>query len=236
MAPKILLLDIEWRPTKAYVWQAWKNDIFPDQIIEHGGMLCVGFKWFDEKQVTVLSDWRDGHANMVKGIHSAMSEADAIVTYNGDKYDLRKLDGEFLLAGLAPIPPVTSIDVIKTVKKMGYFMNRLGFIGPFLGLGNKIENGGFELWKHVEAGEEKAYRKMERYCKRDVTLLEKLYKKVRPYIRNHPHLGKFKAACGACGSNHVQSRGYRRTKGFRIQRIQCQSCGSWQDGKREGIK
>jgi ribonuclease D len=77
---------------------------------------------------------------------------------------------------------------------------------------------------------------MGKYCKQDVKLLEKLYLKVRPFIKNHPHLGKAAHECGACNSNHVQSRGYRRTKYFRIQRLQCQACGQWQDGKREKIK
>ncbi len=233
---KVLLLDIEWRPTKAYVWQAWDENITPEKIIEHGGLLCVGYKWLGENKTHLLSDWEHGHAAMVKGIHAEISVADAVVTYNGDKYDLRKLEGEFVLADLPPPPTVTSIDVLKAVKKFGFFMNRLGFIGPFMGLGTKVEHEGFSLWSKVNNGDVRAQAKMARYCKQDVKLLEKLYRKIRPYIRNHPHLGKVgSTACGACGSNHVQSRGVRRTKSFHIQRLHCQSCGSWQDGKRTKI-
>jgi transposase-like protein len=43
------------------------------------------------------------------------------------------------------------------------------------------------------------------------------------------------AACGTCGSVHVHSRGYRRTKSFLIQRFQCQTCGSWSDGVRKKV-
>jgi len=231
--PKVLLLDIEWRPTKAYVWQPWQENITPEKIIEHGGCLCVGFKFFGQKQVTLVSDWEQGHEEMIKIVHGVMSEADAVVTYNGDKYDLRKLEGEFLLAGLPPPPSVTSIDCLKAVKKFGFFMNRLAFVGPFLSLGGKIEHEGFSLWKKVDNGDPKAQAKMAKYCKQDVNLLEKLYVKIRPYIRNHPNMGRIGAnTCGACGSRHLQSRGVRRTKTFQIQRLQCQSCGSWQDGKR----
>lgn len=231
---KILFVDIEWRPTKAYVWRAWDETIHPEKIIEHGGLLCVGVKWFGEKETEVFTEWDHGHEGMVRAIHTLLSEADVVVTYNGDKYDLRKLEGEFLLAGLPPPPPPTSIDCLKAVKKFGFFMNRLGFVAPFLGLGSKLEHEGMALWTKVDKGDPRAQKKMAKYCAQDVILLEKLYKKIRPYIRNHPHTGKTKGiACGACNSTRLQSRGVRRTKMFKIQRIQCQDCGSWSDGKRE---
>lgn len=231
---KILFLDIEWRPTKAYVWRAWDETIHPEKIIEHGGLLCVGVKWFGEKETEVFTEWEHGHEGMVRAIHTLLTEAEAVVTYNGDKYDLRKLEGEFLLAGLPPPPPPTSIDCLKAVKKFGFFMNRLGFVAPFLGLGSKLEHEGMSLWTKVDKGDPRAQKKMAKYCAQDVILLEKLYKKIRPYIRNHPHTGKTKGiACGACNSTRLQSRGVRRTKMFKIQRIQCQDCGSWSDGKRE---
>jgi hypothetical protein len=233
---KILLLDIEWKPTKAYVWQPWQENITPEKIIEHGGLLCVGLKWYGSRETLLFSEWEHGHEEMVRRTHEMLSAADIVVTYNGDKYDLRKLEGEFLLAKLPPPPPITSIDVLKQVRKFGFFMNRLGFVAPFLNLGGKLEHEGMALWTKVDNGDEKAQKKMGKYCKQDVVLLEKLYNRIKPYIRNHPHSGKTKGiACGACGSEKLQSRGVRRTKYFEIQRIHCQSCGSWQDGKRKKV-
>lgn len=234
---KILLLDIEWKPTKAYVWQPWQENITPEKIIEHGGLLCVGLKWLGDKNVIIFSEWEHGHEEMVRLTHAMLSEAEMVVTYNGDKYDLKKLEGEFLLAGLPPPPTPTSIDVLKAVKKFGFFMNRLAFVGPFLKIGGKMEHEGMALWTKVDKGDEKAQKRMAKYCAQDVILLEKLYKKIRPYIRNHPRTSKTTGlSCGACGSTKVQSRGPRYTKMFKIQRLQCQDCGSWSDGKREGLK
>jgi len=235
--PKILIIDIEWRPTKAYVWQAWKENILPEKIIEHGGLLCVGYKWFGEKETHVLADWELGHDEMVRKTHAVMSEADAIVTYNGNKYDLRKLNGEFVLLDLPPPPPVSSIDLIQTVKSFGFFMNRLGFIGPFLGLGKKVEHEGMALWTKVNDGDKDARNRMMGYCAQDVNLTEALYQKVRPYIKNHPRLEfSTKEICPSCGSKHTQRRGWSYTRYFRTQRIQCTSCGSWSTGKREKVK
>lgn len=234
---KVLLLDIETKPAQAYVWRAYgEQNISVDQLIDSGGVICVGAKWLGEKKTYLYSDWEHGHIEMLIAIHDMLSVADAVVTYNGDRFDLPKLQGEFLLNGLGPTPPCTSIDVIKSVRKFGFFMNKLAFIGPLLSQGGKISTGGFSLWTEVMAGNAKAEKKMAKYCIQDVVLLEKLYLRVRPFIRNHPHMGHVGGkACGACGSLHIQSRGSRRTKAFKIQRLQCTDCGSWQDGTRTKV-
>lgn len=235
MANKLLILDIETRPAVAYVWRTFKENIGYEQVLDPGGIICFAAKWAGEKEVFFYSDWTDGHEAMLRAAYALINEADAVVTYNGDKFDLPKLQGEFLLEGLAPPAPVTSIDVVKHVRKLGFLMNRLAFIGPLLRVGDKVKHEGFELWAKVIDGDDKARRKMQKYNIGDVVLLERLYNKIKPFIKNHPHLGKERHDCGACGSNKTQSRGYRRTKYFRIQRIQCTSCGAWQDGKREKI-
>jgi RNase_H superfamily len=234
---KILLLDIETKPAQAYIWRAYgEQNVSVDQLIDAGGIICVGAKWLGEKKTYLYSDWEHGHVEMLVAIHEMLSHADAVVTYNGDRFDLPKLQGEFLLNGLGPTPPCTSIDVIKSVRKFGFFMNKLAFIGPLLAQGQKVDTGGFTLWTKVMAGDVKAEKKMAKYCVQDVVLLEKLYLRIRPFIKNHPHLGKVGAhQCGACGSTKVHSRGSRRTKAFKIQRLQCQDCSSWQDGTRKKI-
>ena len=42
---KILLLDIETAPMKAYVWKRWKENISLDQTISEWFMLCWSAKW-----------------------------------------------------------------------------------------------------------------------------------------------------------------------------------------------
>lgn len=232
----MLILDIETSPAIAYVWRLFDETISLDQLIAPGGTLCFSAKWLDERKMHFHSEWGDGREGMVKAAHRLISEADAIVTYNGDRFDLPKLQGEFLLASLPPPPPVTSIDVYKAVKKLGLQSNKLAFVGPLLTGEGKLKHEGWALWTAVMNGCPKAQRKMQRYCSQDVKLLESVYQKVLPYIPNHPHLGMTAGvACGACGSRNTQSRGVRRTKSSQIQRIQCSDCGSWQSGKQTRI-
>ena len=231
--PKILFIDIETRPTLAYVWRLWKENIGVEQIVEPSSVICFGAKWFRDKSMWFYSDWQHGHENMIEAAHRLLSEADAVVTYNGDRFDLPKLAGEFAVHGLMAPPPPTSIDVIKTVRKLGLVSNKLAFVGPMLQVGSKIKNEGFGLWIKVINDDVSAQKRMEKYCIQDVRLLENLYKKLRPFIRNHPYMGESNPeSCSTCGSSAIHKRGFRRTKAFRIQRLQCQRCGGWSDGKR----
>lgn len=232
---KILCIDIEWKPALAYVWKMWDENISPDQLVDEGGLLCFCAHWHGAREYLFFSEWDDGQAGMASVALALLNEADAVVTYNGDKYDIPKLRGSIILAGLSPPPTLTSIDLIKTVKKLGFVMNRLAYIGPLLKVGGKMKHEGFRLWRSVLEGDVKARERMKKYCIQDVKVLVALYNRVLPYISNHPHLGDDRGACGACGSNHVQSRGYRRTKFFKVQRVQCQDCGGWQEGTRVKI-
>jgi len=229
------MLDIEWAPALAYVWRMWDENISPDQLIDHGGMLCFCAHWHGTKDYMFFSKWDDGREGMAQAAKDLLEEAEAVVTYNGDKYDLPKIMGEILLAGLKPPPKPCSIDVLKAVKKFGFNMNRLAYIGPLLGVGAKVKHQGFSLWKDVLAGDEKAMAKMRRYCIQDVRMLDKLYKKILPFITNHPFLGHGTDKCPACNSAKTQKRGYRRTRVFKTQRNQCQDCGHWFETTRSKV-
>ncbi len=232
---KLLVLDIEWSPAKAYVWRMWDENVTPDQLIDPGGLLCFCAHWIGSKDFMFYSEWQNGKKEMAIALQRLLNEADAVIGYNSNKYDLPKIKGHLLLEGLEPFAPPTSIDLIKTVKGLGFVMNRLAYIAPLLHVGSKMKNEGFRLWRSVLEGDAKAQVRMQKYCIQDVKVTAALYNKIKAYIPNHPHLGDDKGACGACGSNHVQNRGWRRTKFYKVRRTQCQSCGGWAEGGRVKI-
>jgi len=232
---KILVIDIEWAPAKAYVWRMYDENISPDQLIDSGGLLCFCAHWVGSKEFIFLSKWEYGATDMAYVLRNLLDEADAVITYNGNRYDLPKIKGHLMLEGLKPFAPPTSIDLIKTVKGLGFVMAKLAYIGPLLGVGSKMKHEGFALWRSVLEGDVKAQKRMQKYCIQDVKVTANLYQRIKPFIQDHPHLGDNKGACGACGSNHVQSRGFRRTKFFKVQRLQCIDCGSWHTGARKKV-
>jgi hypothetical protein len=232
--PKILLLDIETGPAKAYIWSLFDTYTPLERLIEPGRMLCFAAKWVGEKHMHFHAEWTRGREYMLVWLKDLIDEADAVVTYNGDKFDILKIRGELIANRLQPMAPITSIDLYKVCKKLGWISGKLEYVGPFLGIGAKTKHAGFKLWRDVLDGCPKARAKMEKYNKQDVKLLEKLYKRLRPYMDKHPAL-RSGIECKNCGSKHVQHRGYRYTKTTKTERVQCQRCGKWDSGKRTKV-
>jgi len=227
---KIALLDIETSPHSGFFWQLFKQTINPNQVKDTSRTLCASYKWLGEKKTYFTSEWTDGVDGMLDTMYNVLEEADAVVTYNGNRFDLPTLNKEFLLNGYAPPAPYKSVDLYRTVKsKFRFASNKLDHIAGQLGLGRKTDHYGFQMWLDVMNGDVKAQKLMEKYNKQDVVLLEKVYDTVLPWIANHPnrshHSGT--AVCPNCGSKHLQHRGFTITAVGRQHRLQCQDCGKW---------
>lgn len=236
--PRILFLDIETRPIVAEVWSLYNVDrIGLNQVREFGGTICVGAKWQNERKVRFFSDWQHGHKGMLEAVYELWHEADAICGYNSDRFDLKKLRGEFAKEDMAPPKPIASIDVFKTVKReFGFDSNKLDHVASLFGVGRKLQHEGHALWTKVMQGDEKARRTMQRYCCQDVRLLEDVYRKLLPWISTHPYLGKSSGySCNRCGSKDLIGRGEKRTRHFRVQSLQCKNCGGWRQGLRKKV-
>lgn len=232
MTLKILSLDIETAPALVYTWGLWDQNIGLNQIVNQTRVLCVAAKFYGEKKVYFYSEWNDGHDGMLKGIHDLMSEADVIMTWNGDNFDIPHLHREFLEAGMEPPAPSKNLDLMKIVKREFKFMsNKLENISNRLSLEGKIKHSGFDLWTGVMGGDPKAQKKMEVYNKRDVTLLEDVHDIIHAWIRLYPsvllHEGGDEHACPKCGSSKRQRRGYYYTQVSRFLRYQCTDCRSY---------
>lgn len=231
---KILVLDIETKPTLAFVWKGFKENIGVDQVVEHAGILCVGAKWIDGEEL-FFSEWEHGTIEMLRQTAKLIEESDAIVGINHERFDLPWLMGEFARYNIPAPPRPTLIDLQKYWRRgMRFFSNKLAYVGPLLTGEKKVEHEGFMLWRRVMEGDADAMNRMEDYCRGDVKLTEMLYHKLREFLPNHPYMGDTKRDdCPVCGSSHVHISKYRRTKTMRIQQLHCQDCGSYFDGKKE---
>ena len=232
MKPRLLLLDVETAPAVVYTWSLHDVSIGIEQVIKPSRVICWAAKWHGEKGIT-YRDERGGKRKMFVEMRELLTLADAVITFNGDHFDLQKLNGEFVFHRIPPAPPVTSIDLFKTVKGLGYISGKLAFIGPHLKIGEKIKHEGFSLWAACLKGDKKAWERMRLYNCQDTELLEGLYNRLKPFIKNHPYLGKGGIECPACQSKRGESRGTRRTRNYIIQRLQCRDCGSWYSGKQQ---
>jgi hypothetical protein len=176
---------------------------------------------------------QSGADKMLKSAHKLLCEADAVITYNGKSFDIPTLKAEFLLSGMAPPAPSKQIDLYRVVRAEFRFPSKkLDYIAKRLGHAGKVKHRGMDLWKGCMAGDEKCWTEMERYNRRDVTELEKVYEDVRPWIRLHPNHGLYDGGevCPNCGGGDLQRRGFARTAVSIYPRMQCKSCGAWAKG------
>lgn len=218
----------------SYHWRMFDENIGLDQLITPSQIICFAAQWHGHKKVTFKAVWAGGRKAMLTKLRGMLEAADAVITFNGDRFDLPRINGELVEHRLPPLPKLTSIDLYRHVKKLGFASGKLAYVTPFLKIGEKVKHEGFALWRAVMEGNKGARLRMKKYNIVDTTLLGGLYEALKPYMTNHPVLRDTKGLddCRACGSLKLQHRGYRRTKAFRIERQHCQDCGSWQDGKR----
>lgn len=232
---KILLLDIENSPVEALVWGLWNQNIMPNQIQAPGTILSWAAKWLGKKELMYM-DSRGGYMHMLKGMHTLLQEADAVVHYNGSRHDIPWLNKEFALHDLIPPAPFKQIDLLKTVKKNFKFpSNKMVYVCEQFGLGTKVQHKGMPLWTGCMAGDEASWATMERYNKQDVRLLEKLYKKLLPWIGNHPNVALYvnseRQKCIQCGHGDLAQEGKAYLKTGIYQRYRCKKCDKWQRGR-----
>jgi len=183
---KILLLDIETSPNTAYVWGLFNENIPLARLIDSSEVLCWSAKWYGDTEIMFSSVLQSSRKKLLKGIHSLLSDADAVVTYNGNRFDLPVLNKEFFMEGMSPPAPYKRIDLYQTVKQQFRFTsNKLDHVADQLGFGKKKDTT-FQLWVDCMNQDEAAWKSMEEYNRHDVVLLEQLYTKVLPWISNHP--------------------------------------------------
>jgi hypothetical protein len=228
--PKILFLDIEMSPNVAYTWRIFQNYITPDQIVEPARPICWAAKWKGEKSVYFRSIFHDGREEMIRDAWTMLDGADIVVHFNGTSFDLPWLNGEFFLAGITPPSPYKQIDLLVAARKQFNFPSlKLGYLAEQLGLEGKIKHDGLKLWHDCLQGDSKAWKKMEAYNKRDVTLLEELYDLIRPWVPSHPSFAAFTGehVCPACGGSDLKRRGYAYTQVSKFIQYHCETCGKW---------
>ena len=234
-SPKILLIDIETSPNLATVWGIWQQNISLNQLLESSSTLCYAAKWLGEDEVMFKSVQNTTYKRMLKSVHKLMDEADAIIHYNGSRFDIPTLNKEFLIAGMPPPSPAKQIDLLSVARKQFRFVsNKLDYVSQALGLGKKTDHMGHELWLRCMNKDKEAWAIMEEYNKNDVILLEKVYGKFKAWCKNHINLSLFSEdgeVCPNCGGHHHQKRGFSYTNSSKFQRYQCQECGNWFRGK-----
>lgn len=251
--PKILTLDIETSPHLGYFFSTKPQFISPSQIITPTRVISFAAKWHHRTVVKFWSEYegfnrwggatQEGcHLGMVKAAYDLLDEADVVVTYNGDNFDLRHLRREFRKYDLGQPSPFASVDLWKVVKKdEEWASHKLSYITEQYHLTGKMENSGFSLWRGVLSDDPELRRRswleMRRYNKQDVRTTEELFDAAADLIQNIPHADLYsdepaeEQTCKTCRGS-LQRRGHAYTKTRRYARYYCNACRKWSRGTR----
>jgi len=237
--PKILLLDIETTPLVVFSWGVYDQKIMPDAVIHDWFMLSWSGKWlFDHKAFSEVLKPEEvlnkDDKRIVEKVWKVLDEADIVITYNGVNFDMKRMNTRFLYHGLQPPTPYRNIDLYQTAKStFGFTSNKLDFVNKFLNLRHKIHTG-FDLWVDCYNGKKEALKLIDKYNINDVVILEDLYVKLRPWIKNHPNISVYQEIdepqCPNCGSMNLEEKNYQYTNSAKYASYRCE-CGCICRGK-----
>ena len=236
-APRILFFDIETTPMISYTWGRWKQNVSLDQTIQESYMLCWSASWLSDN--TVFGDCltpeeaiKGDDTRIVESLWYYVNEADILVAYNGDAFDVKKINGMFFLKGLNPPSPFKVVDPCKVARsKFNFSSNKMDALANYLGIPTKM-NTDFNLWKQCMNGNKESLDYMFDYNKKDVAILKEIYIKMLPYINNHPNVANYigeTMACTHCGETEKYEKldgYYYYTNTNKYQLYRCLTCGS----------
>ncbi len=245
---KILIYDIETAPILGAVWGKYEQNLI--WSIQDWYMLCFAYKWLGEKKTHIISqkdskNYKPGSeddSDVARKLRQLFDEADIIVAHNGNNFDQKKSNARMAYWDMGPPSPYKQVDTLQVARRYFKFTsNKLDDLGEHLGLGKKLETGGYKLWKGCMDGDKKSWKKMEAYNKQDVVLLEKVYLKLRPWMTNHPNMARIEnrpESCPTCGANgqNLHARGTRTTNVSIYRRYRCTKCTSWCSGRKAAKK
>ena len=232
---KRLFFDIETSYCTGWFWRPqFKTSISYDQIINNSAIICICYKWEDEKEVYALHwDAKQNDKKMLQQFIEVANVANELVGHNGDKFDLAWIRTRCLFHKINVFPNYTTIDTLKVARsKFKFNSNKLNYIAQFLGIGQKIKTE-FDLWKDIALKNDKvAMAKMIKYCKMDVILLEKVYKRLSNHVASKTHygviFGEDRGSCPECGSDELVKSNKRVMASGTVKiQFKCKVCGKF---------
>lgn len=239
--PKIGLIDVETAPMEANVWGLFDQNVGLNQIITEWTLLSFCLKPLHGPRKSI--EYRDNRdaasprddSALLHRLWEIMHEYDILIAQNGKRFDKKKIIARLILAGYSPPSPVRIEDTMLMAKQVASFTsNKLEWLTTYLSdekKSNHKEFPGFELWKECLAGNPRAWAAMKKYNVKDVTSMEDVYLKLRPWVRGHQNIAVFgdseKMMCPVCGSHKLRADGYSYTGVGQYRRYQCRACGSW---------
>ena len=200
-----------------------------NQIIEERKIICICYKWEHSPKVYSLEwDSKKCDKKMIKEFVKVLDKADESIGHNIDKFDLKWLRGRAIKHKIAMRPDYVTVDTLRLARmQFNLNSNRLDYLSKFLGSKGKISTN-WQMWVDITLYNKKsALKDMVKYCKQDVTELERVFKKINPYALSKTKVSSDKLECPEGHSNFKISNRRISASGSRSVCLQCKTCGKY---------
>ena len=233
--PRILFYDIETTLAKSYHFGQFKQYLGVKQQVQEGHLLSHAWAWNDGDVIgSILT--REEILNhdperLVLEAWALFDNADIIVAHYGKKFDIPKMNGYFLKYGLQPPSPFKVVDTKEiSSKKFLLPFNSLEYLAKALGVQQKIDNSGIQLWIDCDHGKQESLDEMLAYNIGDVEALRDVYNRLITWDNNGVNMALYndehEALCTHCGSDNIVPLDgkYTYTAQRKYSLYRCNSC------------
>lgn len=235
---RILTLDIERFPFLAAGYDLRTTYIPFGNIVQPSRMCCVAAKWLDSDEVFFLAEYdfdkgkltKPARRKMLTEIRRLVDEADIIVSFNGNRFDLPHLTTEWVLAGVPEPSPVKSVDLYQVGRKrLRLESNSLRYMCQRLGLPAKGDYGGMKAMLAAMDGDREVWEHLRDYNAQDVISTEALYLRLQGHNPQHPMMGSAfdGLRCNQCGGTNLEPAGWNRATVLERAQYRCTHCGGF---------
>ena len=238
---RILHFDIETAPMEVYTFSN-HPDFIPHTMLKRDWyVICWSANWDDSEKIisAVQTPEEAKTANdkrIMEHLYGLLDAADIVVTKNGKKFDVLKINERFVCYGLPPTTQYRQVDTQEILKNFGFSWKGLDAVRKRMGGEGKMPTD-FSWWLECMKGNPKYLKLMSEYCGKDVIENKILYHEIRSWYNQHPNLGIYSKTgnpcCPVCGSEEIEelSETYK-TQTNTYPQYRCTECGHVPRGRK----
>lgn len=236
--PKILALDIETSLMEVYTFGIGDQYIGLEDIKQDWHVMSWAASWVSDEHPKVM--YRDqrrakditNDKETLREIWKLLDECDIVLTQNGKRFDIKRLNARFIKHGFQPPSSFKHIDTLQISRKnFSFTSHKLAYMTKELCPGKEKSSHkkfpGKQLWIECAKGNKQAWDEMAKYNKQDIVSLIALYKRFQGWdntVNFNLYNDSDETICN-CGSTEFKRNGYAYTSAGKYQRFKCAQCG-----------
>lgn len=247
--------DLETSLMQGYFFDIWEQNIPMSRVTKQSHLLSASWAFNDSEPQGVRmtpEDVKTGNdLEIVVKLIEALNSCDVAVSFNGRRFDFKKLNTRAIYWGLPPVVIPKNIDLMLDAKRLFKFpSNSMQNISDYLSLDGKISTSSSRLWERCMEYDnydvcDNALQEMLTYNLQDIRATRDLHYKFMGWSKTTPNIATItkkvqgkdlkedtNLLCIHCGSSDVSKimidgvakQGYTSVSSFDLYRCGESSC------------